>query len=195
MRKLWVGSIGLVAAAIGPGWAADLPKRPVYKAPPPVVASVPLFSWTGCYLGGHVGGGWGRKEFSDPIGALFAPPGEVVRVNTSGFLGGGQIGCDWQFAPNWVIGIEGAASWADIKGDTFVPATPGTLHAKTDFLASATGRVGWTWDRWMLFAKGGAAWDHDKYDFTGQTLRSIDGPRSVRRQPLPAPTTLAPRPL
>jgi len=76
MRKLWVGSIGLVAAAIGPGWAADLPKRPVYKAPPPVVASVPLFSWTGCYLGGHVGGGWGRKEFSDPIGALFAPPGE-----------------------------------------------------------------------------------------------------------------------
>jgi len=170
MRKLWVGSIGLVAAAIGPGWAADLPKRPVYKAPPPVVASVPLFSWTGCYLGGHVGGGWGRKEFSDPIGALFAPPGEVVRVNTSGFLGGGQIGCDWQFAPNWVIGIEGAASWADIKGDTFVPVTPGTLHAKTDFLASATGRVGWTWDRWMLFAKSGAAWDHDKYDFTGQTL-------------------------
>ncbi len=87
---------------------------------------------------------------------------------------GGQVGCNYQFAPNWVIGVEGDGSAADIKGDvnesfSFVnpltgPQTvTGTAHAQTDWIASVTGRLGWAWDRVLLYAKGGAAWAGDKY--------------------------------
>ncbi len=135
-----------------------------------MVAPIPIFSWTGCYIGGHIGGGWGRKtfdvRFADEDFAPFS-----VRDKTSGFLAGGQIGCDYQFAPNWVIGIEGAASWADIKGTTDISfeglldaVESASVHAKTDFLASATGRLGFAWDRWLGYVKGGIAWGHDKYN-------------------------------
>jgi len=88
----------LVAGA--PANAADLGARPTYKAPL-VVAPVPIFTWTVCYIGGHVGGGC--KEFSDVptrSDGFFADDGDgprSIRANTSGFLGGGQVGCDWQF--------------------------------------------------------------------------------------------------
>jgi hypothetical protein len=86
-----------------------------------------------------------------------------------------RFGCNYQFAPNWVIGIEGDGEATGIKGDvtesvsftdprTGGPNTvTGTAHAQTDWIASVTGRVGWTWDRVMLYAKGGAAWAGDKY--------------------------------
>jgi outer membrane immunogenic protein len=183
-RALLAGVGGIALLARVPAYAADLATRPTNEVPPAIVPA-PIFSWTGCYIGGHVGGGWGRKEFSDPGGAFFAARGEAVRVNTSGFLGGGQVGCDWQFARNWVIGIEGAAAWADLRGDTVdvfthttgggplqpppsTTTTTGTFVTRTDFLASATGRVGWAWDRWLFYGKGGAAWDHDKYSFVGR---------------------------
>jgi outer membrane immunogenic protein len=173
MKKLILATAALALSIGGNAvQAADMPvKAPVYKAPPPAQ----VFSWTGCYLGAHVGAGSGRTDYSTSNPNFFqnfAATGEAIRVDTSGALGGGQVGCDWQFAPNWVIGIEGAAAWANIKGNTDVAPnalTTGALNAKTDFLASVTARVGWTWDRWMLFGKGGVAWAHDKYSFDGQT--------------------------
>ncbi len=175
MKKALLASVAGIALIVAASAnAADLGARPTYKAPP-LVAPVPIFTWTGCYIGGHIGGGWGRKDFSDidpppPPVHFFVGDGsgpETLRVNTSGFLGGGQIGCDYQFAPNWVIGIEGDFSGADIKGsgvDPFFPTTGKTFHAKTDWLATATGWVGWAWDRLLIYIKGGAAWAHDKYD-------------------------------
>jgi outer membrane immunogenic protein len=137
--------------------AADMrvPYRP--PAPPPPA----YFSWTGCYIGGHLGGGWGEKTVSVPTLA----PGVSVTGDTSGFLGGGQVGCNFQFGSNWVIGIEGDGSGSDIRGDITqtVLGITGTAHAQTDWIASATGRLGWAWDRWLLYAKGGAAWAGDKY--------------------------------
>jgi outer membrane immunogenic protein len=157
MKKVLLAGIAGVAVVGGiPANAADLATRPTYQAPP-VVAPIPIFSWTGCFIGGHIGGGWERKKFSDPNGAFFAPPGEAIQVNASGFLGGGQIGCDWQLAPKWVIGIEGAAAWAGLKGDTLdvfthttgggpfpspppsTTTTTGIFSVKTDFLASGYG--------------------------------------------------------
>ena len=169
MKKLLLASTILTLA--GPAVAADLPHRMPVKAPP-VVAPVPYFTWTGCYLGGHAGAGWGRKDFSEPdTEDNFAPPGGVIRVDTgAGFLGGGQVGCDYQFAPNWVLGIEGDFAWADLKGDATDPffsgkqGAPITLHAKTNWIADVAGRLGYTWDRWMLYGKGGVAWAHDKYE-------------------------------
>jgi len=163
MKKLLLASVaGIALLAVSSANAADLSRRPpVYKAPPPVVAPIPVFTWTGCYIGGNVGGGWGRKTATDPTLA----PGISVSGDTSGFLGGGQVGCNYQLAPNWVIGIEGDGLGADIKGDVTqtVLGITGTAHAKTDWIASAAGRIGWAWDRWLLCAKGGAAWAGDKY--------------------------------
>src|SRR5437899_3259232 len=116
--------------------AADMrvPYRPPAPPPPPV-----YFSWTGCYIGGHLGGGWGQKTVSVPALA----PGVSVTGDTSGFLGGGQVGCNLQFGSNWVIGIEGDGSGSDIRGDITqtVLGITGTAHAQTDWIASATGRA------------------------------------------------------
>ena len=85
-------------------------------------------------------------------------------------VAGGQVGCDYQFASNWVIGAAGDFSWASIDGNETDPffsnksGTPIALRSRTDFLASATGRLGFAWDRYLLYAKGGAAWMHGKYD-------------------------------
>jgi hypothetical protein len=86
----------------------------------------------------------------------------LLTFRVSGFLGGGQVGCNLQFG---VIGIEGDGSGSDIRGDITqtVLGITGTAHAQTDWIASATGRLGWAWDRWLLYAKGGAAWAGDKY--------------------------------
>jgi outer membrane immunogenic protein len=176
MKNLLLAGVAGVALVVGaPADAADLGTQP-YKAPP-VWAPVPLFTWSGCDIGGHVGGGWGRKDFSDTPGGEFvggphsAP--DSIRADISGFLGGGQIGCDYQFAPNWVIGIQGSGSAADIKGEVLDPfweaAEPGLnkrFHARTDWLADVTGRIGVVWDRFMLYGKGGVAWAGDKYKVT-----------------------------
>jgi outer membrane immunogenic protein len=162
-----VSALALISAR--PGLAADLGTRMPVKAP--VAAPLPAFSWTGCYLGGHVGWGWGRKTFadtpnSDLVGFFTGGAQQSQDVDTDGFLGGGQVGCDYQFTSNWVIGVEGNFSWADISGSATVPFDLGdtSFDAKTDWLASVTGRLGYAWDRWLLYAKGGPAWAHDKYN-------------------------------
>jgi outer membrane immunogenic protein len=181
MKKIMLAGIaGAALMAIAPSNAADLWPRQVYKAPQPVMVPVRVFSWTGCYIGGNIGWGWRRETVSIPnLGETTGVP-ELAGValgpvtgDSHGALGGGQVGCNYQFAPNWVIGIEGDGEAANIKGDvtdsfSFVglsgPETvTGTAHAQTDWLASVTGRLGWTWDRVMLYAKGGAAWAGDKY--------------------------------
>src|ERR1043165_2354368 len=175
MKKLVLASIaGAAVIAITPSNAADL-RRPVYTAPPPLVP-IRVFSWTGCYIGGNIGLGRGRDTVSIPdLGATTGLP-ELTGVslpsvtgNTSGIVGGGQVGCNYQFAPNWLIGIEGDGEAANLKGDvtdtvsftdpiTGLPRTvTGTAHAQTDWIASVTGRLGWTGDRVMLYGKGGGA--------------------------------------
>jgi outer membrane immunogenic protein len=154
-------AIAVIALTLAPpAIAADLSARGPVKAPA-AVPPVPMFTWTGCYVGGHAGGGWGEKRVSAPALA----PGISATGDTSGFLGGGQVGCNLQIGANWIIGVEGDASAANIEGDITqtVLGITGTAQAQTDWLASVTGRIGWTWDRWLLYAKGGAAWAGDKY--------------------------------
>ena len=153
---LTIAAIGAQAMVL-PCLAADIG---AVKAPP-IAAPAPVFSWSGCYAGGHLGGGWGEKEVAAPGIA----PGVSATGDTSGFLGGGQVGCNFQFGGNWVIGFEGDASAANIDGEITrtVLGVTGTAQARTDWIASATGRLGWGWDRWLFYAKGGAAWAGDKY--------------------------------
>jgi opacity protein-like surface antigen len=159
--------------ASGSALAADMP----LKAETPFAAR---FTWTGCYLGGQVGGGFARKDITDPeqlVQDSFLGAGNTVgttTVNTSptGALIGAQIGCDYQFAPSWVVGIEGAAAGSTMKGTTTVGLPLGNpdtavVQAKTDFLTSVTARIGYAFDNVMLYAKGGGALAGDRYDVSG----------------------------
>ena len=118
MKKLLLSGVAIAAlAAISSANAADLGQRPVYKAPP-VVAPVPVFTWTGCYIGAHGGFGWGRdhNDFGVAVASGGTEGGEPgffpqefgpFNHNTSGGVAGGQVGCNYQFAANWVVGVEG----------------------------------------------------------------------------------------
>jgi outer membrane immunogenic protein len=154
----------LAAASVTPALAADL-SRPVYKAPPPVAAPVPYYSWSGFYIGGHAGAGWAGNDDQ-----TFSVPGVVAPIalgssNDAGFVGGGQIGYNWQIAPNWLIGIEGDISAADINssGSATLGAASVAMSRDLNWLASVRGRVGYTWDRFMVYATGGGAWA--SYDY------------------------------
>jgi outer membrane immunogenic protein len=168
MKKLMLVSAALASLSI-PAFAADL----AVKAP-----GSPPFMWTSCFLGAHAGGGWARNDITDPVGLVeesaFGAPATGVttaQVNPSGAVIGGQFGCDYQFAPNWVAGVEGSASGATMKGSTTVdlPDVGGAalVAARTDFIASAAGRLGYAVDRWLYYVRGGAAWAGGKYDVVG----------------------------
>ena len=143
MKTFLLGTVALAALA-GPAFAADMPARTYTKAPPPYTAPALVYNWTGFYIGGHVGG-----AFTD---------GTNLMGSDARFMGGVQGGFDYQFAPNWVMGIEAQYSWlSGGSSSTLFPA--GTVvTGKSDQLGSVTGRVGYTWGPALLYAKGGYAW-------------------------------------
>jgi outer membrane immunogenic protein len=156
---LTAAALSLVTVA---AFGADL-EIPL-KAPP----VPPPFTWTSCYAGIQGGGGWGQTNLNDPAGT-FVAAGVAgftsANTNINGYQLGGQIGCDYQFAPNWVVGIEGAAAGGNIGGNTTV-AIPGdnvTFTENTDLLTSVTARVGYAWNNWLLYGKGGPAWTGNRY--------------------------------
>src|SRR6516162_3514504 len=148
--------------------------------------ALPPYTWTGCYAGGQAGGGFGHKDLNDSVGIVSSISGFTsANLNISGYMLGGQIGCDYQFASNWVAGVEGAVSGGNIGGSIGV-ATPGlpgdsaTFKETTDLLTSVTARVGYAWNNWLFYGKGGAAWASDRYsafdvlatyDFEGSETR------------------------
>jgi outer membrane immunogenic protein len=149
MKKLLLGTVALVAlGATVPALAADLAARPAYTKAPAYVA--PVYNWTGFYVGGHIGGSWlGNPNFG----------GAAISNSSDGaFLGGVQVGADYQFSPNWVIGLEGQYSWLGSAngGATFPGATVYTENQRG--LGSVTGRIGYTWGPTLVYAKGGYAY-------------------------------------
>ncbi len=160
MRKLLLGTAALIALA-NPASAADM-RAPVYKAPPP---SVPVWSWTGCYAGGHAGGLWAKQDdwiVRTPGGAFFGQ--SLGGHDANGWLGGAQAGCDYQFAGGFVIGIQGDYAWADAEGRHDSAREIGVAyHGNVRSLASVTGRVGYAWDRFLGYVRGGGAWERDDY--------------------------------
>jgi outer membrane immunogenic protein len=169
MKKL-LAALGLSALITAPAMGADLARRP----PPPAPVPVYFFSWTGCYVGGNAGGLWVNKELTGTV------LGQSFSANTSSWVGGVQAGCNYQFAGGWVVGIQGDYDWTDAHADRtgifFVNSTQ-SFSAKS--VASVTGRVGYAWDRFLGYVKGGGAWERDNLTFTFPGVSaSFDNTRS-----------------
>jgi outer membrane immunogenic protein len=166
MKKLLLVStaaIGIVAGCSA--YAADMPMKTPLPAPVPA----PVQTWTGCYLGGNVGWGWGRTTFGDAAGGDLVDDsgdGRSSSINSGGAIFGGQVGCDYQFANSFVVGISGSAAAADIN--SAINEAPfsdeGTIStAKTNFLGDISGRLGFTYGQALFYGKGGVAWAHNQY--------------------------------
>jgi outer membrane immunogenic protein len=144
MKKTILGA-ALIAALAGPAFAADMPARPIAKAPAYTAPAV-VYNWTGFYIGGHLGAGFAGDN--------------ALQSNDARFLGGVQAGFDYQFAPNWVLGAEAQYSWLSGGNNNGVLFPGGTLVTgrAADQIGSVTGRLGYTWGPALLYAKGGYAW-------------------------------------
>jgi len=167
MKKFLLLGVALSALVAGPAVAADLrTPAPVYKAMPPVV---PIWNWTGCYVGGHVGGLWATKDWSGRVPGFLSV--DLGSHDVDSWLGGVQGGCDYQFANGFVIGIAGDYAWTDASGSHNWALNPLIgFHTKIDSLASVTGRVGYAWDRFLGYVKGGGAWERDELSITALGL-------------------------
>ena len=159
--------IGICAAAFAaaPAIAADLPvKAP--PAPPPA----PVFSWTGFYIGANIGGAWSNGTITDVV------TGAQLNSDSSGFIGGGQIGYNYQFN-TFVLGVEWDIDGTSISKTSNAVAVilPGggaanlQASASTDWISTLTARFGFAFDRWMLYGKAGGAWVQNSATLTNLT--------------------------
>lgn len=151
MKKLLLGAFALLAVTATPAVSADM-RMPVKAAPPPIV---PVFSWTGFYIGAN--GGYGGDRFNYNF-AVLGVPGSAGLTSGGGF-GGGQIGYNYQVG-SWVFGVEGDIQASDIRGDVSaaIAGVAASAGSKIDWFATARGRIGYAWDRVMIYATGGYAY-------------------------------------
>jgi outer membrane immunogenic protein len=142
--------VTLVAAAgglvAGQALAADLPWR---GPPPPAPIYAPLgpppFLWTGCYVGGNIGGAWANVEVNG------------ASAKNSGVSGGGQFGCDYQVA-EWVFGVRNMIDATNLRSSTAVSPS-GTANSSTTWFDALTAREGYLIQPNVLaYVQGGAAW-------------------------------------
>jgi outer membrane immunogenic protein len=151
-------AIGAIAGAGSAVRAADLPMpAPAYQAPPPVL--VPVYTWTGFYIGAN--GGFGGDKFQFPFTVGGGVLSGTSTLNSSGFFGGGQAGYNWQVAPSWVLGVEADFDGADIEGNatTSTNAFSGNVGSKLNWFGTARGRAGFlVTPNALLYGTGGWAY-------------------------------------
>jgi outer membrane immunogenic protein len=166
-----------------PGMGGGPYRSSAYNAMAAVPPAAAVWSWSGFYIGGHAGYGWGRDPSSNLITAFEpaivqqGPPTFLAGPNSSGFVGGFQAGANWQ-AQSVVGGLEIDLSGSDIKGsrsaaglDTAANVVSATQTDKFDLLGSGRARLGYlVWPNTLLYGTGGLAWT--RLDQTMTTLNS-----------------------
>ncbi|GGF56250.1 outer-membrane immunogenic protein [Azorhizobium oxalatiphilum] len=153
MKRILLAAL-LATAAGAPAMAADLAARYPVKA---VVAPVvPVFSWTGFYVGGNLGYGGGTNDYA------FGTPLTSVTgsANAGGFVGGGQIGYNYQFANNVVLGLETDIQWTGIENN--VSAASLNVSTSLDYFGTVRARLGYAIDRFLPYVTGGLAYGKTK---------------------------------
>jgi outer membrane immunogenic protein len=164
---LAVSMVGISAAGAS---AADLAARPTTKAPAAMVAA---YDWSGFYVGANGGGAWSRDcwdadPFTIGLGFITTAPvsGPEGCHTANGGTVGGQIGYRWQ-RDAFVFGLEAQGNWADLTGSNASQLgffTGFANGSKIDSISLFTGQVGYSWNSFLFYAKGGAAVTHDKYE-------------------------------
>jgi outer membrane immunogenic protein len=155
-----MASVGAIALA-GSAFAADLPSR----APPPVyIPPAPIFTWTGIYVGGQIGYAWGTSNtnLGDNFGDFTS-----FSSNNSGVIGGAHVGYNLQLS-QFVVGLEGDVDGSSLKKtitgspliggvSPFAVVVPTTITANLGVQGSIRGRIGYAWDRVLIYGTGGVA--------------------------------------
>lgn len=152
MKRLALAIIGLTALLAAPAMAADLAARPAVKA----VAPPPVFSWTGCYVGVHVGAG---KQSSDRVsdGGTYGGVGAV---------GGAQAGCNLQWR-QFVIGVEGEYWASGLRDRRFFQDQFATIEdtSRNRWDGAVSLRSGFAFERAFIYGKLGVVWGKFEYAF------------------------------
>lgn len=147
MRKYGLIKLGLAAVMLTSASAAsegaDVSGRPAY---PPSASPIPfVYNWTGFYAGAHAGVGWSDGD--------------------SGFIGGGQVGFNYQIN-QWVLGVEGDLAGTTIKDSVSATVvgpgavTTGSAEASLDWVSTLAPRIGYAFNNWLVYGKVGGAWAH-----------------------------------
>lgn len=146
MKKILVAAALVMLAA--PAFAADYRRPPQYADP---LVAAPLFNWTGFYVGLNGGYGWGTG----------------AGVSTSGFVGGGQLGFNYQLNGGLVLGAETDIALSGMDG------TAAGVTFSTDYLGSVRARLGYAVDRVMLYGTGGLAYGRGDLQIGGLSNKQI----------------------
>jgi outer membrane immunogenic protein len=164
-RTLIAGALAFVAAA--PAFAADLPPpaAPLPRAPVAYVPAVPVFTWTGFYVGLNTGYAFGKADGTSTLGTTGS-------FSVSGPMAGVTLGGNYQIG-QFVVGAETDIDWQNVRGSqvgggcSFIPpggppAVPGSCDAASNWVGTFRGRVGLAMDRVLLYATGGGAYANIK---------------------------------
>jgi outer membrane immunogenic protein len=178
MKKILLSSVALLGLASG-AMAADLPSR---RAPAPIIASVPVFTWTGFYVGVNAGYGWNTNDSITVGGVRFDLDDE------GGFVGGAQAGYNYQIG-SFVVGLEGDIQYADFGGDDRFDFDRDGIadddFNNSDWFGTVRARAGVAFDRALIYATGGFAFADDatgwtvggglEYAFTNNLSAKVEG--------------------
>lgn len=154
MKKGLLGATAIIALAATAATAADIPVKAPRVAPP-----APAYDWSGIYVGAGIGGIWSDVHRFYPQ-SLAGPLHSTSSINEAifSFHGGAQ----WQWG-RWVLGVEvGYSQGFNALGSrAALPAPPFAVDTSADNrisnLFTVGPRLGFAWDRWMIYGTGGYA--------------------------------------
>lgn len=163
-----------------------------------------IWSWTGAYVGGNVGYSWGNWDSTSATPIFPGPGGTLVSTaspNVQGAVAGGQAGYNWQFAPQWLVGVEGDIDWSgehasdggnfstsgltvgfpqgigacDLHSPCTTTVTGTTANNwKLDWFATLRGRLGFVADQtWLFYGTGGIAFAGVGFSSSTSTTTTI----------------------
>lgn len=167
-RSSLLMSAAAVVLVSGTAFAADLPSRTMAPAAP-YLSPVPVFTWTGFYVGVNAGAAFGGNNGGvTPFGFTAPAPGTGFvssgNNNNTRFTGGGQIGYNWQ-AGSFVYGLEADFDYighnnhgVTVPGTATTPYFVAVSRGNGDYLGTVRGRLGYAVDRALFYVTGGLAY-------------------------------------